>query len=282
MPQPPRIACVEQRPEGEGGHEGLELGDLGEQCGIEKVLEWAGNGPTGPTVMEHDGQNDGRRESGRGAFGLERAAYGRSAAPPVLCCKRMTQPVRKPATYDDVLAVPDHMVAEIINGELIVSPRPAPPHARAASVLGDVLGGPFDRGAGGPGGWWILDEPELHLQGPEQPIVPDLAGWRTERMPALPETAHFSLAPDWVCEVPSPSTAARDRADKMPIYAAAGVGHAWLVDPLLETLEIFVRDGAQWTLSVTYRGSQHVRAEPFEAVAIDLSPLWRRRVEVSK
>lgn len=191
----------------------------------------------------------------------------------------MTQPARKPATYEDVLAVPDHQVAEIINGELVVSPRPSPPHARAASVLGDVLGGPFDRGAGGPGGWWILDEPELHLQGPGQPIVPDLAGWRTERMPALPETAHFSLAPDWVCEVLSPATAARDRADKMPIYAAAGVPHAWLVDPLLETLEIFVLRGSQWGLSVTYRGRQRVRAEPFDAVEIDLSPLWRRRVE---
>lgn len=190
----------------------------------------------------------------------------------------MTEPASKRATYADVLAAPEHVIAEIINGELVVSPRPAPAHARAASVLGDVLGGPFDRGAGGPGGWWILYEPELHLQRPEEPIVPDLAGWRTQRMPALPDTAYFSLAPDWVCEVLSPATAARDRADKMPIYAHAGVDHAWLVDPLLETLEVLVRDGSQWRLAVTYRGSQSVRAEPFDAVEIDLAPLWRRSV----
>src|SRR5262245_19454608 len=142
----------------------------------------------------------------------------------------MTRAARRRATYADVLAAPPHVVAEIINGELVTSPRRGPPQARAASVLGSALGGPFDRGAGGPGGWWILYQPELHLQALGERIVPDLAGWRVERMPELPQTAYFELPPDWICEVLSPSTEARDRTDKLPIYAAARVAHAWLVD----------------------------------------------------
>lgn len=194
----------------------------------------------------------------------------------------MTQAARRRATYADVIAAPEHLVAEIINGELVTSPRPGPAHARAASVLGDVIGGPFDRGAGGPGGWWILYEPELHLQAPGEPIVPDLAGWRIERMPELPDTAYFELASDWVCEVLSPSTEARDRTEKMPIYAAAGVRHAWLVDPVLETLEVFRREGERWLVIEAYRGNRSVRAEPFDAVEVDLSPLWRRRAGAAR
>src|SRR5437016_825432 len=137
----------------------------------------------------------------------------------------MADPAKKRATYEDVLRAPEHVVAEIINGELRLSPRPGKPHARATSSLGIELGGPFDRGRGGPGGWIILDEPELHLG--EEVVVPDLAGWRRERMPTLDEAAYFTLAPDWICEALSKSTEADDRADKLPIYAAAGVEHAW-------------------------------------------------------
>jgi Uma2 family endonuclease len=190
----------------------------------------------------------------------------------------MSDPARKGASYADVLAAPDHMVAEILNGELVLTPRPAPRHARSSSRLGMALGG-FDLDGDGPGGWWILFEPELHLQGEGSPIVPDLAGWRVERMPELPETAFFTLAPDWICEVLSPSTEARDRADKMPIYAAAGVGHAWLVDPELETLEILRLEASRWSLVETHRGDKSVRAEPFDAIAIELASLWRRRAE---
>jgi Uma2 family endonuclease len=143
--------------------------------------------------------------------------------------------------------------------------------------MGVSLGGPFDFGSGGgPGGWWILDEPELHL-GIDQDyevIVPDLAGWRRDRMPTLPETAWFEMAPDWVCEVLSPSTAAIDRAEKMPFYARARVSHTWLVDPILETLEVFRLDGDTWRLLATHRGSVSVRAEPFDAVEIDIGRLW--------
>lgn len=190
----------------------------------------------------------------------------------------MVELARKRATYADVLAAPVHMVAEIINGELVTSPRPAPPHARAASRLGVILGSSFDHDSEGPGGWWIIDEPELHLSAPGEPVVPDIAGWRAERLPELPDSAYFALAPDWVCEVLSPSTEARDRADKMPIYARAGVGHAWLLDPLVQTLEVFRLQAPKWVLVETFKGRSTIRAEPFEAAEVDLGQLWRRRV----
>lgn len=138
-------------------------------------------------------------------------------------------PARKRATYDDLIAVPDHLVAELINGALRTQPRPRLRHARAASRLGQALGSPFDRGRGGPGGWILLDAPEVHLG--KDVLVPDIAGWRRERMPELPDEAYTTLAPDWICEVLSPSTAALDRTEKMPIYARTGVSHIWLVDP---------------------------------------------------
>jgi Uma2 family endonuclease len=138
------------------------------------------------------------------------------------------------------------------------------------------LGTPFHRGRGGPGGWVILDEPELHL-GPEPDVlVPDLAGWRRTRMPEVPDVPAFTLAPDWVCELLSPSTEAIDRADKMPIYAREGVAHAWLVDPQVRTLEVFELDGASWRLRATYRGDRAVRAVPFDAIELDLAALWAR------
>lgn len=185
----------------------------------------------------------------------------------------MADPAGKLATYEDLLAVPDRKVAEVIAGVLRVMPRPAPRHASASSTLGFDLGGPFQRGRGGPGGWWILDEPEIHFDAYDI-LVPDLAGWRLSRMPDLPETAYFTLTPDWVCEVLSPSTEAEDRADKLPIYARAGVAHAWLVDPILKTLEVLRREGERWMLMGTYKGDASVRAEPFDAVPLELGALW--------
>jgi Uma2 family endonuclease len=163
-------------------------------------------------------------------------------------------------------------VAELVAGTLYASPRPASPHAYAASTLGMDIGSPFQRGRGGPGGWWIVDEPELHLGA--DVVVPDLAGWRRERMPKVPDTAFFELAPDWICEVVSASTGRLDRAVKMPVYAREGIPHAWLVDPLQRTLEVFhLRDG-QWLLAGTHAGNERVRAEPFAAVALELEALW--------
>jgi Uma2 family endonuclease len=179
---------------------------------------------------------------------------------------------RRPATYEDLLKVPDHMVAEILDGELYATPRPAPRHADASSGIGGALRGPFDRGRGGPGGWRILDEPELHLGA--DVLVPDLAGWRRARMPLLPETAYFAIAPDWICEVISPSTASIDRVKKMAIYAREDVRHAWLIDPLAQTLEVLRLDNGRWTIVSTASGVDVARAEPFDALDLDLSLLW--------
>jgi Uma2 family endonuclease len=184
----------------------------------------------------------------------------------------MADPPRRRATYDDFKAVPSNLVAEIINGELVTSPRPAPRHARAASSLGGELYGPFDRGRGGPGGWIILDEPELHFHG--DVLVPDLAGWRRERMPSLPESSAFELAPDWVCEVLSPSTASVDRTEKLPVYARERVVHVWLIDPVLQTLEVFRLDGTSYRVVGAWHGDAVVQCEPFEALALRLAELW--------
>ena len=184
----------------------------------------------------------------------------------------MSQTAKRKATYEDLLALPETQVGEIIHGSLRTHPRPAPKHARAYSALGYRLGGPFDGGIDGPGCWWILDEPELHLC--EEILVPDLAGWRRERMPELPDTAWFELAPDWVCEILSPATARTDRVLKMPIYAREGVRHLWLVDPDLKTLEVYELDNGRWTLLATLKDDDPVRQQPFDATEFPLDSLW--------
>lgn len=183
-------------------------------------------------------------------------------------------PARRRATYEDLCAVPEHLVAEIIDGVLITNPRPAARHATASSSLGGELYGPFYRGRGGPGGWVILDEPELHLHG--DIVVPDLAGWRRERMPEVPDATAFELAPDWVCEVLSPSTTSIDRTEKMPIYARERVRHLWLVDPIVRTLEAFRLEGERWMVLGTWRDEAKVRVEPFDAIELELANLWAR------
>ncbi len=187
---------------------------------------------------------------------------------------------RKRPTYDDIEALPPHVVGEILGGELVVSPRPSPPHARAASSLGGLLYG-FDRDddGGGPGGWWIEDEPELHLDvDADYPVVvPDLAGWRAENLPKLPETAAYTVRPDWICEILSPSSGVNDRALKMPFYAAAGIPHFWLVDPMLLTLEAYRLEGRRWLQLGIWRGNDRVRAEPFDAIELPLRRLWGGR-----
>ena len=176
------------------------------------------------------------------------------------------------ATYQDVLDAPEHMVAEIIGGTLRTHPRPSPRHAVASSRLGIELGGPFDRGRGGPGGWRILDEPELHLG--EEILVPDLAGWRRERMPELPDTAYFALPPDWTCEVLSASTRKLDLVRKRPIYAREGVLHLWLVDPVERILEAFELHEGRWVLIASVEDDEPVSIAPFEAITFSLGELW--------
>jgi Uma2 family endonuclease len=186
----------------------------------------------------------------------------------------MADPERRRATYSDLLEVPENQVGEIINGELITQPRPAPPHARAASRLMAEVGTPFDLGKGGPGGWVILVEPELHLHG--DALVPDLAGWRREHMPQLPAEAAFELAPDWVCEVLSPSTQGHDRVKKMSVYARERVAQIWLVDPHAQTLEVYAWADRAWLRVQVAQGGEKVRAAPFEALELNLGALWER------
>ncbi|HLK12739.1 MAG TPA: Uma2 family endonuclease [Candidatus Binatia bacterium] len=182
---------------------------------------------------------------------------------------------RRRATYQDLLEIPDHLVAEIADGELFVSPRPASPHAHATSVLGSDVIGQFHGPPGGaerPGGWWVLFEPELHLD--DDVLVPDLAAWRRTRMPVLPNVAAFTEPPDWVCEVVSPTTARLDRARKTRIYARARVGHLWLVDPRACTLEVYRLEAGRWVLVDAHEGNGPVRAEPFEVVELVLGRWW--------
>ncbi|MGI5864247.1 MAG: Uma2 family endonuclease [Myxococcales bacterium] len=185
----------------------------------------------------------------------------------------MVAPYRKQgATLADLDSLPENAVGELVGGELIVRPRPAFPHAVTTSTLGFAIGAPFQAGRGGPGGWRMVFEPELHL-GPDV-LVPDLAGWRRERMPTRPGSAGVSLAPDWVCEVVSRSTASIDRGKKRAIYLREKVRHLWLVDPLARTLEVFERGDGNWILLSTHADDARVRAPPFEAIELDLLELW--------
>jgi Uma2 family endonuclease len=180
--------------------------------------------------------------------------------------------LRQPATYEDILQLPKNVVGEIIDGDLVVSPRPASRHALASSVVGGALTGPFHRGRGGPGGWIILDEPELHFG--SHVLVPDLAGWRRERMPVFPDVPWFALAPDWVCEVLSPSTAILDRTRKQDIYREQGVSWLWFVDPATRTVEVLNRTEHGWMVAGTFGGQGEARVPPFDAVTIDIGALW--------
>lgn len=186
----------------------------------------------------------------------------------------MSDAARKRASYDDVLAADPRMIAEVLDGVLHTQPRPALAHAKVASELAFELIGPFRRGRGGPGGWHILVEPELHL-GPEPDvIVPDLAGWRSARMPRVSTAAYETLAPDWVAEILSPSTTRVDRSLKLPIYQREEVRHVWLIDPGAMTIEVLRLDGEGYRLVEVHADAPRARLEPFEAVELDVASLW--------
>jgi Uma2 family endonuclease len=187
---------------------------------------------------------------------------------------------RRRATYEDVLNAPEHNVAEIIDGVLYLSPRPALEHAVATSGLFSELHGAFTKARGGPGGWWILFEPELHLA--EDVVVPDIAGWRKSRMPSAPTGPFSTLAPDWLCETLSPSTAGLDRTKKIGVYARERLAHVWLVDAQRQTLEVLALQGSSLVRQSTYRAHERVRAQPFEAMEIELAFLWGERPGDSK
>lgn len=184
----------------------------------------------------------------------------------------MLKQMPRPATYADIEALPPNMVGEIIYGALHAHPRPAPRHWRATGELQSELNVPFGRGRGGPGGWIFAIEPELHLGA--HVIVPDIAGWRRERLTPFPETAYVETVPDWICEVLSPSTQAIDRTDKLALYAEFAVKHCWYVDPIARTLEVLELTGAKWLLVATFKEADAVTAPPFEAHTFALDVLW--------
>jgi hypothetical protein len=178
----------------------------------------------------------------------------------------------RPATYADIEALPSNMVGEIILGVLHSHPRRAPRHAVAANAVGYEITGRFGRGTDGPGGWIFMVEPELHL-GPHV-VVPDLAGWKRERLTPFPETAYIETPPDWLCEVLSPSTQAIDRTDKLAVYAEFGVKHCWYVDPIARTLEVLALTGDKWMIAATFKDDDAVTAVPFEVHTFGLDGLW--------
>ncbi len=185
----------------------------------------------------------------------------------------MASAARKLADYSDVLSAPADHIAQVIDGDLVLQPRPRSRHVSGASELIDRIRRPFHRdGGGGPGGWFILPEPELHL-GPEpQILVPDLAGWRRERMPKVPDVAFFTLAPDWVCEVLSPSTAVLDRGRKSEVYAREGVKHLWLFDVQDRFIEAFELENGRWMKLGVFIGDEE-RIAPFDAVPLSIPKL---------
>lgn len=180
---------------------------------------------------------------------------------------------KRRATYEDVISAPANTVAEIVDGELHLNPRPAIPHAVAASAIAEELGPPFKRGRGGPGGWMILHEPELHLA--DHVVVPDLGGWKRARLPEDPDVAFIEIAPDWVCEVLSPSTRALDRGRKLSVYAQHGVAFAWLVEPQQKFVEVLELDGASYRIVQTATGDDPIRLRPFDAIELPLAALWQ-------
>lgn len=183
-------------------------------------------------------------------------------------------PLNYPSLYEQLLALPENLTGEIIHDALYTQPRPTGRHVNAELGLGSALRIPFHKGHGGPGGWWIVAEPEIHLVRDTVVAVPDLAGWRRERLPELPEDHRFEVVPDWVCEILSPSTAKKDRTLKLPLYAEYKVAHAWLVDPLARTLEAFSLREEGWLLIATLKDDDPVSVPPFDAISFPLTDLW--------
>jgi Uma2 family endonuclease len=182
-------------------------------------------------------------------------------------------PNKRRATYEDLEAVPEGLKAEIIDGELHIYQHPASGHQLAASILVQLLGPPLQLAKRGPGSWWIIHEPWVEF-GKGNIFRPDLAGWRRERMPSYIDVNVITLAPDWVCEVHSPSTVKVDRGRKLQFYAQHGVTHAWYIDPLDRWVEIYELQDARLVMCATYGGNERIRAVPFESVEIPLAYLW--------
>lgn len=181
-----------------------------------------------------------------------------------------------PATRAELEALPEHLVGEIIEGVLYTSPRPRAVHSNIESLLVGDLNGPFQRGHGGPGGWWILVEPGVELPGAAE-IVPDLAGWQRRRLPELPTEAPIRVVPDWVCEILSPSTRRHDQVVKRPFYARSGVSFLWEIDTETRTLTTAKLVDGHWLELGVYTEADTIRAEPFADVALSMQDWWPAR-----
>jgi len=178
------------------------------------------------------------------------------------------------AAYRDLENLPERAIGELFDGRLHALPRPSAPHGYTHSAVGGKLFNPFHNGIGGPGGWWIIDEPEVHFSLDRDVTVPDLAGWRRERMPKFPTSHKFEVVPDWICEILSPSTRSIDREIKMPLYARYGVSWLWLIEPIEHVLEAYRLEAGEWLGVGCYAGTAQVAIPPFEAVPFDLERLW--------
>jgi Uma2 family endonuclease len=184
------------------------------------------------------------------------------------------RPAKRPATYEDLLQVPDHKIAEIVDGDLYVSPMPGSLQSISGTRVGLNLGRFYVGGDDGPGGWWFLNRFELHFGA--DVLVPDVLAWRQSRLPHIPDVAFMTLAPDWICEVLSPETKEVDRK-KLRIYAREGVRHAWLVDPDTQTLDVLRLESGEWLKIATYQDDAVILSEPFDALPFPLGRLWVNR-----
>ena len=179
----------------------------------------------------------------------------------------------RPATRADLDALPSNVKGEIINGVLYTQPRPRARHMDVEDLLIDDLKSPYQRGRGGPGGWWILSEPGIELPGSPE-VSPDLAGWRRTRLPSLPKDGPITLVPDWACEILSPTTRGYDQRTKRPFYAEIGVSFLWYVDLDAHTLTVSKLEAQRWTELAVYGEDDRVRAPPFEEVELSLAEWW--------
>jgi Uma2 family endonuclease len=190
----------------------------------------------------------------------------------------MSTPAPKLATYGDLLALPSDVRAEVLAGEIVTSPAPLPRHSHVQGSARRFIGGPFqdDDGRGGPGGWWIFVEVDVAL-GRHDIVRPDLAGWRKERLPRPGPTRPIEVAPDWVCEILSRTTAARDRVQKRNLYARAGVPFYWLIDPEARVLEALALREGGWVETGVFDETSLARIPPFDAIELEVSRLFLPR-----
>jgi len=187
---------------------------------------------------------------------------------------REMPPATQSALYRSLEALPEGLTGEILNGQIHAQSRPSLPHVMTGFMLGATLLDPFQKDIGGPDGWWIIIEPEVHFVQDIEVTVPDLAGWRHERISHLPKGHRIEIVPDWVCEILSPYTASRGREVKMPLYAHYGVQYAWLIDPTKRMLETYRLAADAWIETGRFADANQVAVLPFEAVSLDLEALW--------